>query len=449
LQNSESVSFMSVSSINKLREVISHNLCNRCGSCVGLSQGNIVFSDKTGRYLPKILHEPDDITADLIWKACAGKEFNFPLYRSEIYPESTPFHVYTGSYRSISIGHASEEDVRKQGASGGILSAILTWLLENGMIDGAVVTGMSESEPWLTRSFIATTPGQILEAAQSKYIISSVNEILPEIGNFKGRLAYVGLPGQVQSIRKLQQMKHPWVQNISYVFGPFYGNTLHFSSVISFLRSYGYKDYTQISKLYFRHGEWPGNMRVEFRNGEVIQLPKFHANYLIPFHILKNSLLCTDLSNEFTDISGGDAWAPVYEERGKGYSMVIARSEKGQQIIELMQQQGILHLDQINENEAITMHSHGYDLKKRGSFIRIKFRKMIGLPVPDYGYTIKGFSFIRYLMEAVIVSMFLILGTRLMQRLVELMPPAFIGNIFERMRKLWKRSTYGIKRSNL
>ena len=57
------------------------------------------------------------------------------------------------------------------------------------------------------------------------------------------------------------------------------------------------------------------------------ELPKFHANYLIPFHILKNSLLCTDLTNEYTDISGGDAWAPVYEERGKGFSMVISRSE--------------------------------------------------------------------------------------------------------------------------
>jgi coenzyme F420 hydrogenase subunit beta len=440
---------MSASSINKLREVINHNLCNRCGSCVGLSCGNIVFSDKTVRYLPEILHDPDAKTADLIWQACAGKEFDFPHFRSLFYPESTPFHVYTGLYHSISIGFAESEVIRKQGASGGILSAVLIWLLENHMIDGAVVTGMSESEPWLAKSFIATSAGQILMAAQSKYIITSVNEILPEIGNFKGRLAYVGLPGQVQSIRKLQEMKHPWVQNIDYIFGPFYGNTLHFSSVISFLRSYGIKDYSRISKLYFRYGEWPGNMRVEFNDGNFVQLPKFHANYLIPFHILKNSLLCTDLSNEYTDISGGDAWAPVYEDRGKGFSMVIARSKKGQQILDKMKLQGILHIDQIDVNEAITMHSHGYDLKKRGTFIRIKFRKLLGLPVPDYGYTLGGFSFGRYIMEVPITLMFLLLGTKLMHWLVELLPPAFIGKIFERSRNIWKRSTYNIKRSGL
>ena len=440
---------MSATNSDKLRDVIRHNLCNRCGSCVGLSGGRIAFTNRTGAYLPTILEEPDAETAELIWKACAGKDFNFKHFNHLIFPETNHFHVYTGSYQSISIGYAVDAGIRSLGASGGVLSAILIWLLQKNMIDGAVVTGMSKTEPWLAQSFIATTAEQILEAAQSKYIITSVNEILPEIGAFKGRLAYVGLPGQVQSIRKLQELNHPWVKPISYIFGPFYGNTLHFSSVKSFLKSYGYKDFTRISRLYFRYGEWPGNMRVEFTDGNVIQLPKFHANYLIPFHILKNSLLCTDLSNEFTDISGGDAWAPVYEERGKGFSMVIGRSNAGMHILRQMEAEGALSLTEITENEAITMHSHGYDLKKRGTFIRMSYRSLLGLPVPDYGYKLSGFSFKRYAMEVVINFMFILLGTRLMRFLVELLPPSFIGRIFERSRTLWKKSTYSIKRNDL
>jgi len=308
---------------------------------------------------------------------------------------------------------------------------------------------MSDAEPWLAKSFIATSRDQILKAAQSKYIITSVNEILPEMEAFQGRLAYVGLPGQVQSIRKLLALDHPSVKNIRYIFGPFYGNTLHFSSVRSFLRSYGEKDYQNIRKLYFRYGEWPGNMRVEMVSGRIIELPKFHANYLIPFHILKNSLLCTDLSNEFTDISGGDAWAPTYEERGKGFSMVLARSVAGEDILKKMLAAGWITLHDIDVNEAITMHSHGYDLKKRGSFIRIRFRKMIGLPVPDYGYTLKGFALSRYLMELVILSLFLALGTGPARFLVERVPPALIGRLFEHTRKAWKKSTHKIKRNNL
>jgi len=440
---------MFVKSIENLRSVISHNLCNRCGTCVGLSEGRIVFGDKTAEYLPEIKHELSDELADRIWRACPGKYFDFPAYRKLFFPEVAHFHTYTGPYQEIFIGFATNPEVRINSASGGILTAILLWLLDKNLIDAAVVTAMSESEPWLAKSFIATTAEDIIRAAQSKYIITSVNEILPLIETFQGRLAYVGLPGQVQAIRKLQAMNDPSVRNIHYIFGPFYGNTLHFSSIKSFLRSYGEKDYHNISKLWFRYGEWPGNMRIEMKNGRIIQLPKFHANYLIPFHILKNSLLCTDLSNEFTDVSGGDAWAPVYEERGKGFSMVISRSKKGQEILEQMLSEGYLSLQHIDENEAITMHSHGYDLKKRGAFIRMKFRRMIGLPVPDYGYELKGFPLSRYLMEMIITPLFLVLGTPPARWIVEKIPPAFLGKIFEKSRKIWKKSTYRIKRTDL
>ncbi len=425
------------------------DLCNRCGSCVGLSEGKIVFADREGEYRPEVLQEPDEALSARLLNACAGKNFDFKAYYAHFFKETPSFHTYIGPYNGIFIAHSVNEKIRQAGASGGMISAILIYLLNSGRIEGAVVTGMSKEKPWLAESFIATTPEQILEAAQSKYIITSVNEILPEIASFKGRLAYVGLPGQIQSIRKLQKADDPSVIAIKYIFGPFYGNTLHFSSVRSFLRSYKIKDYRNISKLYFRYGEWPGNMRVEMTDGRTVELPKFHANYLIPFHILKNSLLCTDMSNEFADISGGDAWAPVYEERGKGFSMVISRNDTGKSILQQMEREGLICLKPISEDEAITMHSHGYDLKKRGTFIRLRFRRLFGQAVPDYGYTLSGFPISRYLMEIVISSLFLILGTPVARRLVELVPPSFIGRIFEKSRNLWKKATFGIKRENL
>lgn len=441
--------FIYVKEINKLRSVIKSGLCNRCGSCVGLSEGKIIFVNKTKKYLPKIIIEPDEELSRRIWQACSGKDFDFNYYKEQIFSENGNFHRYIGSYQNIYIGHCLSTDVRNRAASGGILSSILIWLLENNYINGAVVLGMSDEEPWMNKPFIATSREEIIKAAQSKYTISSVNEILPEMAAFKGKLAYVGLPGQVQSIRKLQQLKDPIVQNIKYIIGPFYGNTLHFSSIISFLRSHGEKNYTQIKKLNFRHGEWPGNMHIEMQNGKVIEMPKFHANYLIPFHIMKNSLLCSDLSNEFTDISGGDAWAPVYEERGKGFSLVISRSQIGQDILDKMLKDGVIHLQSIAVDDAITMHSHGYDLKKRGTFIRMKFRRLLGLEVPNYGYQIKGFAASRFFMEFLIDIIFLLAGTKLFRYVIEQIPPRQIGFIFEKARTFWKKRTYSIKRSNL
>jgi coenzyme F420 hydrogenase subunit beta len=438
-----------VKSIEKLKSVMNSHLCNRCGSCVGLSGGAVVFADRTGVYRPKIIQPVSDQQADTLWHACSGKEFNFPAYTKAIYGEKSNHHQYTGAYRNIYIGHTNDSVVRLNSASGGIISAVCIYLLETGKVDGVICLRMSHNEPWLSEPFIATTKSDILEAAQSKYTISSVNEILASTADFKGTLAYVGLPGQVQSIRKLQEINHPSVQKIKYILGPFYGNTLHFSSIKSFLKSYGVKDHTQIKKLYFRHGEWPGNMRVEMNDGKIIELKKFHANYLIPFHILKNSLLCTDLANEFTDISGGDAWAPVYEERGKGFSMVISRSEQGDGILDEMVKAGLLTLDSIAPEKAIEMHSHGYDLKKRGAFIRIRFRKWMGQSAPDYGYSICGFPLKRYLFEVVLDAMFLTLSTWLARRLVEKIPPERIGRLFETARTKWKKSTKNIKKQNL
>ena len=358
-------------------------LCNRCGTCVGLSDGAIRFKNREGNYLPDIVNELEDNVYDRIWNACPGQNFDFPEHREHFYNDAPHFNIFTGPYRQLQIGYATDPEVRASGASGAILSSILIYLMDKKRIDGAIITRMSHTKPWLTEPFIATTREEILEAAQSKYIITSVNEILEHSADFKGKLALVGLPGQVQSIRKLQKAGDPVVSNISYIFGPFYGNTLHFSSVKSFLRSHGERDHTQIRKLYFRHGEWPGNMRVEMESGRVIELKKFHANYLIPFHIVRNSLYCTDFTNEFTDISGGDAWAPVYEERGKGYSLVIARTETGSRMLEEMEKDGKLELQKLSEKECIEMHSHGYDFKKRGAFIRISFARSVSERCPN------------------------------------------------------------------
>jgi len=432
----------------KLQKIINSDLCNRCGSCVGLSNGKIIFDDKIGNYLPKILLPLDNQEDDFLYSVCSGKGFDFPKNNQELFP-NTPHHKYIGAYKKIFIGYANKEEIRSKAASGGIISGILIWLLENNFIDGAVVTRMSPKEPWLTEAFIATSKEEILESAQSKYIITSVNEILPEIERFHGKLAYVGLPGQVQSIRNLNKIRPDSVKAIKYIFGPFYGNTLHFSSIISLLRSYGEKNYTNIKKLYFRHGEWPGKMRIELSDNRIFELKKFHANYLIPFHILKNSLLCTDLSNEFTDISGGDAWAPVYEERGKGFSIVIARNEESLNLLKLLQNEKVLHLNEISVEEAITMHSHGYDLKKRGAFIRLTFRRFLGKINPAYNYTISGFTFTRYLMELLLDSMFIILNNKLSRRIVEIIPLSIIGALFENARDIWKKLTFSIKRKDL
>ncbi|NMB70564.1 MAG: hypothetical protein GYA22_00245 [Bacteroidales bacterium] len=441
---------MSVKSSEKLLRIMRDTaLCNRCGSCAGLSEGQIVFADREGKYLPVINHALDEDLAERIYQVCSGKGVDFPLLNRYIFADEGHFHPYMGTYRQIGIAWSNHPEIRRAGSSGGILSHLLIYLLEKKEVDGVVVLGMSKEKPWLNKPFIATTPEEILSAAQSKYTISSVNEILPQIARFQGKLAYTGLPGQVQSIRLLQQRQHPFVRNVRYVVGPFYGNILHFSSIVSLLKSYGVTDYRSIRKLEFRSGEWPGATRIELDSGKVIQLKKFHANYLIPFHICKSSLYCIDFTNEFTDLSGGDAWAPAYEERGKGFSLIITRSFPGDAIFREMVEKNEISFIPLSPEEAIRMHSHGYDFKKRGAFIRIQFRKWTGCKVPEYGLHSGRFPVLRWIMEAVISFLFFILSSRSARWLSEKIPPESLGRVFEAARTFWKKSTAGIKKRKL
>ncbi|MBI4661357.1 MAG: Coenzyme F420 hydrogenase/dehydrogenase, beta subunit C-terminal domain [Verrucomicrobia bacterium] len=424
---------------------MTEGLCTRCGTCVGLGGGRVVFEDRAGRHLPRAVEELADQQVERIWAGCSAQNVSFPTLDESIFGKGAHRDPYLGHAKLLAIGHCTDEDVRNRGSSGGILTALLLWLLETGEIQGAVVTGMDRVEPWRPKTFIATTSQEIIEAAQSKYIITSVNEILPEMERFDGALAYVGLPCQVHSIRKLQGAGDSSVRRVRYVLGPYCGNTLHFSSIRSLLASHGVRDYREIESLRFRDGEWPGNLRIRLRSGRLIDMPKFHANYLIPFHIVKRCLVCTDLTNELTDISGGDAWSPLYEKRGKGFSIVVGRSDKGVECLKCMEAAGRIRLTPIDASEAVRMHTHGFDLKKRGAFIRIRLRRRLGREVPDYGYRLGGFPPLRYALELVISSLFVVLGSAPARWLLERVNPRLLGKIFVRLRTIWKRVTRGIK----
>ena len=208
---------MSTQSFENLKSVIKNKLCTRCGTCVGLSAGHINFTDKTEHYLPRIQSQIDDFLADRIWNGCSAKNVSFPKINEFVFGKDQSAHPYLGHFTDIFIGFANNPDLRKKCSSGGIITSALIYLLKSGQIDGAVVLAMDPEKPWLTTPCIATTPEEIINAAQSKYIISSVNEILPQIQTFKGSLAYVGLPCQVHSIRKMQMGNDEAVRNIRFI----------------------------------------------------------------------------------------------------------------------------------------------------------------------------------------------------------------------------------------
>lgn len=430
-------------------QVIDAGLCTHCGTCVALSQGTLQMCATAAGPLPTAVTDPSLVQlSPLAYEACPGKGIHYPAACQHLFGRQ-PENWLVGCYQKAYIGYSAVSEIRRRGASGGVITQTLVYLLESGRIDGAVVLRLGRPKPWLAEPIIARSADEIIAASQSVYAPAPVNTIFAEMETFDGRLAYVGLPDQVAALRCLQRAGHAGANKVEYVLGPYVGTNMYLGAIESYLRTHGIHTLEEIAELKFREGEWPGHLYIRTRSGHILTVEKFYYNYLIPFYITYSSLTAVDFTNELTDISVGDAWHPRYEAQGGGFSVVIARSTQAEEMLQAMAQAGLVTLEEIPINEALAMHGHMLDFKKRGAFIRLGWRQALGRPVPDYGYHPVAIPLSRRVVEVVIVSLFWVCGTVVARRLVELVPLRLIGPLFDLLRKAWKRFSRPVKRKGL
>lgn len=430
-------------------EVIAAGLCTHCGACAGLAPGQLQMRQTVNGPLPALVPGGAGVALDQqAWEVCPGKGVDYPGLVGRLFGR-LPENWLIGCFQRVFIGYAGADDVRRAGASGGVITQTLLYLLQTGRIDGAVVVQQGRPAPYLAEPVIAVTREQILAGAQSVYQPVPVNAILGEMAEFNGRLAYVGLPDQVASLRELQRQGHPGAAKVDYVLGPYVGTNMYLEAIASYLRANGVDSLDKIAELKYRDGEWPGYLMIRLHDGRVFKAEKFYYNYLIPFFITQSSLLSVDFTNELTDISVGDAWHPRFEAQGQGFSVVVARTERGETLLQEMAASGAVVLTETSLAEALSMHGHMLDFKKRGAFIRLDWRRKAGRRAPQFGYRPARIPFSRKLVELVISAIFAVCGTRLARKMVEHMPLSVIGPLFNTLRRTWKNLSKPTKRKGL
>ena len=433
------------------QDIIDPENCTHCGACVGLNPDLLTFQETKQGPLPQPLssvsYEHLNQNLSLAWAVCSGRGVPYPeLYRSF---NQDPENWLMGPYRCLWTGFASEPDIRQRGASGGVISRTLIYLLETGRIDGAIVLKQGSPTADRAQPIIATTTEEILAAAQSVYAVTPMLTILPEMAKFDGRLAFVGLPEQVAALRMLQAAGYPAAQKVVFVAGPYTGTNMYFGAVRAFLRSRGVSDRVAITKLQWRAGEWPGYLQVETADGQVFRAKKFYYNYLIPFYISRNCQITPDFTNELTDLSVGDAWSPQFEAAGGGHSVIVARTEQAKDLLQEMSDSQVLTLETIPLDRALAMHGHMLDFKKRGTFIRLQWQKKQGKPIPQFGYKPESIPMMRQWVEVVISGSFAIGRLSIARWFVTQLPLALVGPAFNGLRKTWKSLSKPTKRKGL
>lgn len=368
-----------------------NGLCSGCGTCVSSCPKGIIGVGKDKKYgiFKPVIDEKACIECGCCIKVCPGRGIVSENYeKAFIHGENK--NKILGSYRSLKLGYSNDEMVRRNGASGGMVTAILLYMLEKGLIQGAVVTAFDKDKPLQGRSFIATTKEEILKSQSSIYTQSSTNIVLKDLLKRKGKYAFVGLPCQVQGLRMLQRADSRYREKIAIVLGIYCANSNTDYSIEYFLSKKGICD-KDVCKIDYRYGCWPGNIHIETtdntydfeRKGTTFK-NAFQGKFAVP-----RCVTCDDMFGTLADVSFGDPHFPEIKRIEKvGISWYIIRNRNAENILSLMEKENYICQSDFSDKRVV---SAGNILLKSDENIdkRIAYLKKRGKKVPNYGREIR------------------------------------------------------------
>ncbi len=233
-------------------KVIEQGLCTRCGICVGICPVRVLALD-SNRY-PTLSDKC--ISCGLCNACCPGADVDFPALAKEAGGTDYDYDDVQGSIEHNYVSHPASTEVRHSGASGGVVTALLLYLLEKGQIDGAVIVGADPGNPYLTKGILATTPEEIKAGAQSKYCVTPSMEILQEIRTRKGRFAIVALPCQIHGLKKLAQADPVLYSKIEVIFGLYCACTMEPNGHLEAMQAAGINK-EEVAAFNYRGGAGP------------------------------------------------------------------------------------------------------------------------------------------------------------------------------------------------
>jgi coenzyme F420 hydrogenase subunit beta len=234
-----------------------------------------------------------------------------------------------GLHRSVVAARTRDSELAKSCQDGGIVSALLLYALDNGIIDGALVVGKEGQAP-VAR--IAKTRDEIVLSAGTKYGVVPVLKELRAAVVDRGlsNICVVGSPCHIQAIRYLKYKGLPLASSVKLAVGLFCRENYRYDCLAQKVRMTGL-DIDRVDKL---------DVSADFNiyvDGQKLSLPLTDVKNCVPRHCL----VCQDFAAELADIavgSGGSA---------EGWSTVMIRTEQGERVFAGMAEQKLVQVREI------------------------------------------------------------------------------------------------------
>ena len=286
------------------------------------------------------------------------------------------------------IGYATDPKIRFNSTSGGIVTAILKNALEQGLIEGAIVTRMKTGKAPKAEAFIARTPDEISSAQGSKYHPVSFAECLKSVDDHE-RYAVVGLPCHIYGIRKLAEAQKRFADSIRFFIGIMCGGMPNSLGTQYLLKIYGMEK-RYIEKFEYRGAGWPGRLLISSDSDEPKEVTVPYPNYwrgAFKYFQPYRCTVCHDGFNEFSDISCGDAWSPkLIRRNNQGFSLIMTRTKMGEQLLPSAPLKKCIELNLIKKDCVSTMQQGILKYKQEGLKVRLDLARLTRRQIPRFDY---------------------------------------------------------------
>ena len=311
-----------------IKEVQTPGLCHHCGGCVtfctSINYGALQLNDKG---MPEYAAKEKCIECGLCYSICPEID--------EMQEETKKMAGWVppiGSVLETTIARAKDPVIKSRATDGGVVTALLVHLLDRGHIDGAIVT--KQIGPFVREPMLATTRQEIIDSAGFYFDSShgvkhfghdystyspSVQEFRPMMQKGLRRVALVGTPCQIKTLRKIAAMHIVPSDSIRYTLGLFCsGNFIFDDAERKKLEKLGGFAWDDVKKVNIKD-----ELMIHLKTGEMktILLEKigFMKRYACNY--------CPDYSSEYADVSFGGIGAE------EGWTTVLSRTPTGRAII--------------------------------------------------------------------------------------------------------------------
>jgi coenzyme F420 hydrogenase subunit beta len=326
-------------------KIIKNALCTGCGACKIMCPANsikMIFNN--AGYLLANIDESKCVRCGLCCEVCPSNINNKIIFEGE--------DIFCGESKGCFIGYATDTNIRQVSQSGGIVTALLCYLLDKKIIDAAIVNNFDE-ELCRPRPKAAITRDEIIQSAGSYYSQSSVVEVIIE--NSDKKIAAVALGCHTESLNLIAR-KYPNFQLPSYTIGLICAGQNSGYMIDDLLNQMGCNKKSE--KLYgfrFRdkkYGGWPGNVSAISNRG-TYSINKNKRHDLKEIYELHRCIACYDQMNIFSDIVCGDPWGRTGKDVIEGSTVVIARNLKGLRLLKDAESAGFIKLECLKVEDVI------------------------------------------------------------------------------------------------